>query len=188
MIDRFLASDLCARIKAARKVRLELPFAYPLEPDGLGGRSVLVNGVVDVHADEGGRVLVVDYKTDALDDRDPEAVCDEKYAGQRLVYALAALRSGVPEIEVAYCFLERPDLVVSRRFTQPDRAELESTLLELAGGVIEGRFEPTEEPHRELCQFCPGQPALCKWSPDRTLADRPEGETFAAPEPEGMLS
>jgi ATP-dependent exoDNAse (exonuclease V) beta subunit len=188
LLERFLQSDLCARIRSARRVRQELPFAYALEPDGLGGRSVLINGVVDVHADEGERLLVVDYKTDALDGRDPEAVCDEKYAGQRLVYALAGLRAGADEVEVAYCFLERPDLVVSRRFAQADRGRLEAELLDLAGGVIEGRFEPTAEPHRELCQFCPGRPDLCSWTPDRTLAERPEGETFAAPEPERQLS
>src|SRR4051794_12741236 len=126
LIDSFLSSDMCRRIRAARKVRLELPFAYPLEPDGLGGRSLLVNGVVDVHAEEDDRLLVVDYKTDALDGRDPEAVCDEKYSGQRLVYALAGLRAlAYPEVEVAYCFLERPDLVVSRRFAPEDRPVLE---------------------------------------------------------------
>jgi hypothetical protein len=188
LLERFLSSELCARIRSARRVRQELPFAYALEPDGLGGRSVLINGVVDVHADEGERLLVVDYKTDALGGRDPELVCDEKYSGQRLVYALAGLRTNAVEVEVAYCFLERPDLIVSRRFTQADRAALEAELLDLAGGVIAGRFEPTDRPHRELCQFCPGQPALCSWTPDRTLAERPEGETFAAPEPERQLS
>jgi hypothetical protein len=114
-------------------------------------------------------------------------VCDEKYAGQRLVYALAALRTGADEVEVAYCFLERPDLTVSTRWVADDRVRLEAELLELAGGVISGHFEPTDAPHRELCQFCPGQPALCSWTPDRTLADRPEGETFAGPEREGPL-
>ena len=188
LIEGFLSSDLFARVLGARRVRRELAFAYPLEPDGLGGRSVLVNGVVDVHADLGDHVLVVDYKTDALEGRDPEEVCDEKYSGQRLVYALAGLRSGAPAVEVSYCFLERPDLVVTRRFEAGERARLEAELLELAGGVINGRFVPTREPHRELCQSCPGQPALCSWPPDRTLAERPEGETFAAPEPERQLS
>jgi ATP-dependent helicase/nuclease subunit A len=187
MIDRFLSSELCARVRSARRVRRELPFAYSLSPEGLGGRSVLINGVVDVHADEGERLLVVDYKTDALDGRDPAEVCREKYSGQRLVYALAGLRSRAGEVEVAYCFLERPDLTVSQRFAQADRPGLEAELLGLASGVISSRFEPTERPHRELCQFCPGQRALCSWGPDRTLADRPEGETFAAPEPEGPL-
>ncbi|MEA2430648.1 MAG: hypothetical protein QOI19_1121, partial [Thermoleophilaceae bacterium] len=128
------------------------------------------------------------YKTDALEGRDPEEVCDEKYSGQRLVYALAGLRAGAREVEVAYCFLERPDLVVSRRFETADRERLEAELLDLAAGVLAGSFEPTDSPHRELCQFCPGQPALCSWPPDRTLAERPEGETFAAPEPEHQLS
>jgi ATP-dependent helicase/nuclease subunit A len=88
---------------------------------------------------------------------------------------------------VAYCFLERPDLVVSTRYGQPDRPTLERELLDLAAGVISGQFAPTDRPHRELCESCPGQPALCSWTPDRTLAERPEGETFAAPEPEGPL-
>jgi hypothetical protein len=187
LIERFLGSDLCGRIRAAPRVRQELPFAYPLEPEGLGGRSLLVNGVVDVHADEGQRLLVVDYKSDALEGRDPAEVCDEKYAGQRLVYALAGLRTGADQVEVAYCFLERPDLIVSTRFAAADRGRLEAELLDLAAGVISGHFEPTGAPHRELCQFCPGQPALCSWTPDRTLAERPEGETFAGPEREGPL-
>jgi hypothetical protein len=169
-------------------VRKELPFAYPLEPEGAGGRSLLVNGVVDVHADFGERLLVVDYKTDALEGRDPEEVCAEKYEAQRLVYTLAGLRSGFAEVEVAYCFLERPDVVVSRVFEAADRERLEANLLELAAGVIGGRFEPAAAPHRELCQFCPGQAALCSWPPERTLAERPKGETFAAPEPERQLS
>jgi hypothetical protein len=99
------------------------------------------------------------------------AVCEEEYAAQRLVYALAGLRSGAAEVEVVYCFLERPDLPVSARFLADARARLEAALTEMAGGVIAGRFAPTDAPHRELCQFCPGQPALCSWGPDRTLAE-----------------
>ena len=38
-------------------------------------------------------------------------------AGQRTVYALAALRAGAEQVEVAYSFLERPDEVVSTVFT-----------------------------------------------------------------------
>src|SRR5205823_2020877 len=148
LIERFFSTDLFARIGGARRVRQELAFAYSLEPAGLSGRSLLVNGVVDVHADFGDRLLVVDYKTDALEGRDPAEVCDEKYAGQRLVYALGGLRSGAGEVEVAYCFLERPDLVVSRRFEAADRARLEAELLDLAAGLIAGSFDPTGSPHR----------------------------------------
>ena len=52
MVERFVASDLCGRIAGARRVRLELPFAFTLTPPGAGGRSLLLNGVVDVHAAE----------------------------------------------------------------------------------------------------------------------------------------
>ena len=57
-------------------------------------------------------------------------------------------------------------------FAGPQSAErLEGELLALASGVVEGRFEPTDSPGRELCADCPGQPALCSWEPDRTLSD-----------------
>ncbi len=52
----------------------------------------------------------------------------------------------------------------------PTAPELERRLLELAGGVVDSRFLPSDEPHLELCAGCPGQPALCSWPPERTLA------------------
>ncbi len=51
MIERFVASPLAARIGAADQVRAELPFAFTLDTGG--GRSLLVDGIVDVHAREG---------------------------------------------------------------------------------------------------------------------------------------
>ena len=108
MVERFAGSALRERIAAARRVRTELPFAFTLEPPGAGGRTLVVNGVVDVHATEPGGVLVVDYKSDALDGRDPEELTAGAYATQRLVYALAALRAGAERVVVAHCYLERP--------------------------------------------------------------------------------
>ena len=63
-------SALRERIAGARRVRTELPFAFTLD---VGNRSLLFNGVVDVHADEGARTLVVDWKSDALGELEPEA-------------------------------------------------------------------------------------------------------------------
>ena len=101
-------SDLCRRIAGARRVRLELPFAFTLTPPGAGGRSLLLNGVVDVHAAEDSGLLVVDYKSDVLDGRDPVELTAGSYSTQRLVYALAGLRSGAERVEVVHCYLERP--------------------------------------------------------------------------------
>ena len=82
------------RIAAAEPVRTELPFVFTLETEG---RSLLVNGVVDVHAVESaGGLLVVDYKSNRLEGRTPAEITEADYTTQRLVYALAALRSGAP--------------------------------------------------------------------------------------------
>ena len=173
MVERFAGSALRERIAAARRVRTELPFAFTLEPPGAGGRRLVVNGVVDVYATEPDGVLVVDHKSDALEGRDPEELVARAYATQRLVYALATLRAGAPRVVVAHCFLERPDDPALVAYTAEDAPDLEAQLLEVARGVVEARFEPTENPHRELCGDCPGRPALCSWGPERTLADPP---------------
>lgn len=179
-----LAAPLARRLGSARRVRAELPFAFELAAPGASGEPLVVDGFLDVYAeDEGGSALVVDYKTDALRDRSPAAVTEEKYGAQRLVYALAALRAGAPRVEVVHLFLERRDEPASCAFEAADVGRLERELIELAGGVVSGRFEPAAEPHRELCQGCPGQPALCCWDLARTNADRAEGETFGDPEP-----
>ncbi len=171
MFDAFAGSALSRRIAAAERVRTELPFAYTLET---GGRSLLVNGVVDVHATEpDGGGLIVDYKSNRLGESDPATLTEGSYSTQRLVYALAALRSGARSVEVAYVFLERPEEPVTASFEASDAPRLERRLLELAEGVAAGRFEPTETPHRRLCGDCPGRPALCSWPPERTLAEAP---------------
>jgi hypothetical protein len=172
-VSSFVESDLCRRVAAARRVRKELPFVFSLSPGDDARRPLLVNGVVDVHAAEEGAVLVVDYKSDPLEGADPAALVEERYATQRLVYALAALRSGADRVEVAYCFLEVPDRPVVAGFVPDDVPALERRLLDLAAGVVEGRFEPSHMPNRELCHRCPGQPALCRWPLERTLSDPP---------------
>jgi ATP-dependent helicase/nuclease subunit A len=170
LVEAVAGSALRERLARARRVRSELPFAFTLAPDGAGGRTLLVNGVVDVLAEEDDRTLIVDYKSDRLNGTDPAAAGEEKYAIQRLVYALAALRAGARRVEVAHVFLERPDEPAVATFEATDASRLERDLLDLARGVVEGRFEPTDEPHRELCATCPAQPALCRWEPERTLA------------------
>jgi ATP-dependent exoDNAse (exonuclease V) beta subunit len=172
LIERFARSEICARLAAAPRVRRELAFAFTLRPHGASGASLLVNGVVDAYALERGAesALVVDYKSDPVGGVDLEAACDEKYGTQRLIYGLAALRSGAASVEVVHCFLERADEPVSVAFEAADLPRLEAELLGLAEGVIEGRFEPTDAPHRELCATCPGLEALCSYGKERTLA------------------
>ncbi len=174
LVGAFLDSELCGRVMSAARVRKELAFSFELAPDGDGARALLVNGVVDVLAEESDGVLVVDYKTDPLEDEDPVAIVAGRYATQRLVYALAALRSGAARVDVAYSFLEAPRDPVLASYSASDAGVLEREVLDLAGGVLAGRFAPTNTPHRELCLTCPGRATLCSWGPEHTLRERPE--------------
>jgi ATP-dependent helicase/nuclease subunit A len=175
-VTAFLDSALFERLARAGRVRQEVGFAYEVFPPQAGGRSLLVNGFVDVYAEEPEQVLIVDYKTDPLDGTDPDTLVEAQYSIQRLIYALAALRSGAAAVEVAYCFLERPDAPVARRWTADEAQALEDELLGLAAGVIEGRFEPAAEPHIHLCARCAGRPGLCSW--DEEVTSRTPGATL----------
>ena len=166
MVERLASSALRERIARAERVRTELPFAFTL---GVGSRSLLVNGVVDVHASEGVSTLVVDWKSDALGELEPETLTAQSYSTQRLVYALAAIKAGAERVEVVHCFLERPDEPAVAVYEAADSERLEQELLALARGVAGGRFEPTAEPHFALCADCPGRAALCVHEPELTL-------------------
>jgi ATP-dependent exoDNAse (exonuclease V) beta subunit len=168
LADAFERSPLAARIARARKVRREHGFAVALG-------DTLLTGVVDVLAIErGGAQLVVDYKTDALDDdADLAPFVDEHYGVQRRVYALAALRGGAARVEVAYAFLERPNEPLTARFEATDADRLHDELLALAAGMLAGEYPVTARPHRELCESCPGRRALCSHPEELTLAERP---------------
>ena len=166
MLERVAGSELRERIAAASRVRTELPFAFTLAPPGAGGRSLLINGVVDVLADEGARTLVVDWKSNPLGELAPEEIVRADYSTQRLIYALAALRAGAEVAEVAHCFLERPDEPAVALYEAADAERLERELLGLVQGVVEGRFEPSPEPHFSLCADCPGRAALCVHEPE----------------------
>ena len=169
LIAAFAESELCARLGRADEVRREERFAFLLG-------DVLMTGAFDVLARErGGRMLVVDYKTDRLLGAAPATRVAEAYATQQLVYALAALRAGAVEVAVAHVFLEAAGDPVIEPFTADDRATLERQLVALAAGVTAGRFPVTEAPERSTCAGCPAEGGLCSWPLEmtrRAAADR----------------
>ena len=130
----------------------ERPFAF--EHDG-----VLLHGRLDVLHRADGRALVVDYKTNALEEQTPTEVAETSYRIQRLVYALACLRAGADEVEVVYQFLEQPDDVVSTTFTRAETAELEHELSAAIARIQEGVFVPT--PSEFVCSGCPALDLVC---------------------------
>ena len=152
MVDAYCRSDLARRIASLRGARPERPFVF--EHDG-----VVIRGRLDVLWREGGRAVVVDYKSNALEGRSPAEIIEAEYSLQRLVYALVCLRAGADEVEVAYQFLERPDDVAATTFTADDMPALESGLSSAIGRIREGDFRPT--PSEFACSDCPALDLLC---------------------------
>ena len=163
----FARSPLCGRLAAARDVRREEVFAFALR-----GEEELLRGFLDVAAVEpDGTLLIVDYKSDQLvDGADLAAHVDRDYSVQRLVYALAGLASGAPAVEVAHCFLRRPELVLTTRFAASERARLEELLAARLEPLRAGRFAVSADPNRERCGSCPGRARLCSHEEVLTLS------------------
>jgi ATP-dependent exoDNAse (exonuclease V) beta subunit len=170
LVAGFAASPLCARLAAATNVRREHGFAFALDP--AGADDLLITGFVDVRGREGDAALVVDYKSDRLaPDADLAATVERAYGAQRRIYALAELRAGAAAVEVVHVYLERAGEPVGVRYEAADVSRLEAELAELAAGIAAGRFEVTSEPHRSLCQTCPGRRALCSYPEELTLRE-----------------
>ncbi len=169
LVDAFARSELRARLARATDVRREERFSFLID----GG--VMITGALDAMAREpGGRMLIVDYKSDRLEGADPEALVARQYSTQRLIYAVAALRAGAVEVEVAYAFLERPAEPVAETFAAADAPRLEQELGELAAGVLRGEFIVSGEPHRALCNGCPAEGGLCSWPLELTRREAPD--------------
>jgi ATP-dependent exoDNAse (exonuclease V) beta subunit len=161
---------LAERLAGAARVHREVPFAFALEPE-----DPLVTGVIDALAlDLGGNWLVVDYKSDQVGpEEDLEAVTEREYGIQRRVYALAALRAGAAEVEVAHWYLGRALEPVTVGWTAADAEALAGELHTRVRAVSEGDFPVSLTPHRDLCLSCPGRRGLCTWDEEHTLRPRP---------------
>jgi ATP-dependent exoDNAse (exonuclease V) beta subunit len=169
LIERFAATGLRARLGRATWVRREQRFGFLFQ-------DALMTGTLDVIAGEpADRRLIVDYKTDRLDGTELAALVARDYAAQQLIYALAALRAGAAEVEVAHVFLEAPDQPVSAIFTRDGVPALEQALAEMTTGLLRDRsFPVTDLPHRDVCHSCPAEGGLCSWPLEMTRRGSPE--------------
>jgi ATP-dependent helicase/nuclease subunit A len=148
----FCNSELAARLAACDGAAAERPFAF--EHDG-----VLLHGRLDVLHREDGGALVVDYKTNLLEEEGPDEIVERDYRLQRLVYALACFRAGADEVEVVYQFLEQPDELVSTTFSREEVPELEVELSAAIAQIQAGEFRPT--PSEFACAGCPALDLVC---------------------------
>jgi hypothetical protein len=163
----FLDSPLREEISQTRGSP-EVPFVL-----SVGG--TLIRGSIDLLVERtDGSVLVVDYKTDRLEDSDPAAIVT-RYSIQRDLYALAAAARGAP-VETVYVFLEQPGQPVRESFGEAElehaRGRVEAVLERLAAG----HFEVTDRPHRTLCADCPARERLCRYPMELTMRDSAEAQ------------
>ena len=161
---------------APASISPELPFVLTLGNTPIGG-------TIDLLAERGdGSVLVVDYKTDRLEGREP-AQAAARYRVQRELYALAASGRGAP-VETAYVFLERPEQTVRHTFEQADLDAARERIEGLLGRLGEGEFEVTHHPHKALCHDCPARERLCSHEIGAQMRDDPDPPIVPIPRSE----
>ena len=184
LIGGALGTPVAARVAAAPRVRRELPFAFA-QSSNAGGPLII--GVIDLLAEEpSGARLVLDYKSDRLAAGvDLEAHVASEYAIQRLLYALAVLRSGAEGAEIVHWFLERPHEPVSASYRAAERGALEEQLAQLLDRAGAEGYRVSARPHRGLCLTCPGRGTLCSWGDSATLREDPDGDLDAIVPAEG---
>ena len=151
-VRSYCESELARRVAELPGARAERPFAFVHD-------GVLLHGRLDVLQLEGRRAVVVDYKTNTLEEGTPEEIVEHDYRLQRLVYALACFRAGASEVEVVYHFLERPDAVVSTVFRDDEVPQLEAELSAAIERINAGEFRPT--PDEFICAGCPALDVVC---------------------------
>jgi CRISPR/Cas system-associated exonuclease Cas4 (RecB family) len=152
LVDAYCKSEIARRLAALPGATVERSFAF--EHDG-----VLLHGRLDVFHEAEGKALVVDYKTNVLEEASPEEVVEREYRLQRLVYALACLRAGANEVEVVYQFLERPTDLVTVCYKAEEVSALEAELSAAIAAIQSGEFRPT--PSEYACSTCPALNLVC---------------------------
>jgi ATP-dependent helicase/nuclease subunit A len=99
-----------ARVRDAARSRAEVPLLVEVA-------GTVLRGSIDLLVEEDGTPpLIVDYKTDRVDGREPAELA-ARYEIQQAIYALAVAEArGAEEIELAYVFLERPEQPIVARW------------------------------------------------------------------------
>jgi ATP-dependent helicase/nuclease subunit A len=165
LTNAFLGSELRQEIGDST-ASPEVPFVL-----SVGG--TLIRGSIDLLVERpDGSALVVDYKTDRLDGRDPKEIVS-RYSIQRDLYALAAAARGAP-VETAYVFLEQPEAPARESFGEAELGAANDRVEALLKRLAAGRFDVTNSPHRSLCADCPARERLCSYPIELTMRDSPE--------------
>jgi len=120
------------RVRNAERSRAEVPLLIEVA-------DTVLRGSIDLLVEEAGSPpLIVDYKTDRVDGREPAELA-ARYEIQRTIYALAVAEArGAEEVELAYVFLERPEEPILSRWgtgeIEAGRRKLEDEIARVRAG------------------------------------------------------
>jgi ATP-dependent helicase/nuclease subunit A len=150
LADAFHASELGRRAARASRVEREADFLMAVE-------DIVLRGQIDLWFEEGGELVLADYKTDEVKARDPAERADF-YAPQLRLYAMALERITGRFPDKAYVYFLRPGVAVS--------IALERTLLDDPETLVRAFREAQSTLHFPLhegehCQRCPYFHGLC---------------------------
>ena len=150
LAEAFHASDLGRRAARASRVEREFDFLMAVE-------DVVLRGQIDLWFEEGGELVLVDYKTDDIKARDVTRKA-EFYAPQLRLYALALEGISKSRPVRAFIYFLRPNI--------PVPVAIERTLLENPEDLVREFREAQSAvnfPLREgeHCESCPYFRGLC---------------------------
>jgi ATP-dependent helicase/nuclease subunit A len=150
LADAFHASELGRRAARASRIEREADFLMAVE-------DIVLRGQIDLWFEEGGDLVLADYKTDEVKARDAAERADF-YALQLRLYAMALERITGRFPDKAYVYFLRPGVAVP--------ITLERTLLDdpetLVRAFREAQSTLTFRLHEgEHCQRCPYFHGLC---------------------------
>ncbi|MDQ6708357.1 MAG: PD-(D/E)XK nuclease family protein, partial [Acidobacteriota bacterium] len=150
LADTFDRSRLGRRARRARRVEREFAFLLAID-------DVVISGEIDLWFEEGGELILVDYKTDDVDAEEAPGR-GQSYALQLRYYALALERVAGRFPDHAYVHLLRPDVLVRIDIDAASLAAARALVREVAEAQRAARFPLHEGPH---CRRCPFYHGLC---------------------------
>lgn len=116
-ISVFSAGDMAYRIRAAEKLEREVPFCLMASPkelglDGGSEEQVMVQGIIDLLVKEEDGYLILDYKTNAADERNMAALFSH-YEKQLAIYERAVTTIRRAPVKSAQLYFVRADRYMS---------------------------------------------------------------------------
>ncbi len=121
------------------------------------GETTILSGTMDVYCRGADGALVVDYKTDRIEDEAQLRDAAAYHAGQMQAYALAAARMqpGAP-VQVALLFLDLPGGQVSKTYTAEELEAVEHELSNTIASMAGGDFPSLTAIDPDFCPGCAG--------------------------------